>query len=76
MNGQWLGTRKIRTNWATRKASTNETGNSTQNRGMNYIDLKEITTKRIHVKTKDIFLQKTIALNLKKKWKEIIQTIL
>ena len=25
MNGQWLGTRKIRTNWATRKGPTNET---------------------------------------------------
>jgi nucleolysin TIA-1/TIAR len=35
MNGQWLGTRKIRTNWATRKAATNETGNSTQNRESN-----------------------------------------
>jgi len=32
MNGQWLGTRKIRTNWATRKASTNETASNTQNR--------------------------------------------
>jgi hypothetical protein len=41
MNGQWLGTRKIRTNWAARKSSTNEPGNSTQNRGMNNIDLKE-----------------------------------
>ena len=39
MNGQWLGTRKIRTNWATRKSSTNEPA---QNRGMNYIDVKEM----------------------------------
>ena len=34
MNGQWLGTRKIRTNWATRKAATNEVPTAARNRGM------------------------------------------
>lgn len=33
MNGRWLGTRKIRTNWATRKSSTNETSTGARNRG-------------------------------------------
>ncbi|CAF1162310.1 unnamed protein product [Rotaria sp. Silwood1] len=32
MNGQWLGTRKIRTNWATRKGPNNEPITSTRNR--------------------------------------------
>ncbi|CAF3725053.1 unnamed protein product [Rotaria sordida] len=35
MNGQWLGTRKIRTNWATRKVSTNETASNTRYRDSN-----------------------------------------
>ncbi|UJR22098.1 hypothetical protein I4U23_025164 [Adineta vaga] len=35
MNGQWLGTRKIRTNWATRKASTNEPTQGTRTRDSN-----------------------------------------
>jgi hypothetical protein len=37
MNGQWLGTRKIRTNWATRKGPTNESTPGARNRGMNSI---------------------------------------
>lgn len=32
MNGQWLGTRKIRTNWATRKVQPG--GDMTQSMGM------------------------------------------
>ncbi|CAF2439704.1 unnamed protein product [Rotaria sp. Silwood2] len=35
MNGQWLGTRKLRTNWATRKVSTNETASSIRYRDSN-----------------------------------------
>ncbi|CAF1207522.1 unnamed protein product [Adineta steineri] len=35
MNGQWLGTRKIRTNWATRKAPTNEPTTGTRSRDSN-----------------------------------------
>lgn len=35
MNGQWLGTRKIRTNWATRKGPGNESANPTRNRDSN-----------------------------------------
>jgi RNA recognition motif-containing protein len=37
MNGQWLGTRKIRTNWATRKGPTNEPTPGARSRGMNII---------------------------------------
>jgi hypothetical protein len=37
MNGQWLGTRKIRTNWATRKGPTNEPTPGTRSRGMNFV---------------------------------------
>jgi hypothetical protein len=37
MNGQWLGTRKIRTNWATRKGPTNEPTTGARNRGINSI---------------------------------------
>ncbi|CAF1182180.1 unnamed protein product [Rotaria sordida] len=35
MNGQWLGTRKIRTNWAARKGPTNEPTTATRNRDSN-----------------------------------------
>lgn len=38
MNGQWLGTRKIRTNWATKKGTTNELAFGTKSRG---IDLNQ-----------------------------------
>lgn len=45
MNGQWLGTRKIRTNWATRKGSTNEPNTGPRNRGrvslLDHLTLKE-----------------------------------
>jgi hypothetical protein len=46
MNGQWLGTRKIRTNWATRKAPTNEPTGTPRYRGtykiikINHFDVK------------------------------------
>ncbi|CAF3662191.1 unnamed protein product [Rotaria socialis] len=35
MNGQWLGTRKIRTNWATRKVPSNEAASNTRYRDSN-----------------------------------------
>jgi hypothetical protein len=34
MNGQWLGGRRIRTNWAVQTAATDETANNTQDQGM------------------------------------------
>ncbi|GMS86110.1 hypothetical protein PENTCL1PPCAC_8285, partial [Pristionchus entomophagus] len=44
MNGQWLGRRAIRTNWATRKPTdANESGNGSR-REMNYDDVYNQTT--------------------------------
>lgn len=44
MNGQWLGRRAIRTNWATRKPTdANESGNGTR-RELNYDDVFNQTT--------------------------------
>jgi hypothetical protein len=53
MNGQWLGTRKIRTNWATRKAPTNETASNTRHRGM-YKRSVDAEINRCFVKMNDI----------------------
>ncbi|CAF5196340.1 unnamed protein product [Rotaria magnacalcarata] len=42
MNGQWLGTRKIRANWATRKGPNNEPTTATRSRGTT-LELKMLT---------------------------------
>ena len=61
MNGQWLGTRKIRTNWATRKPPTSESSVGARNRGMILMLLKnhniiiDQVLPQIHSYTQKVF---------------------
>ncbi|CAF3584532.1 unnamed protein product [Rotaria socialis] len=48
MNGQWLGTRKIRTNWATRKGPSNEPTTATRSRDSNTSQYgQELSTSKL-----------------------------